>query len=76
MQEKITEELNINKHKSTILNKLELKVRKDLLNYNLSIKYIDEENNISDVEVRNILLEAMYDYLDNVKTLPQVISID
>lgn len=75
-KKKITEELNINKHKSTISNKLELKVRKDLLNYNLSIKYIAEENNISDVEVRNILLDAMYDYPDNVKTLPQVISID
>lgn len=75
-KKKITEELNINKYKSNISNKLEMKVRKDLLNYNLSITYIAKENNISDVEVRNILLDAMADYPDNVRTLPEVISID
>lgn len=75
-KKKITEELNINKYKSNISNKLEIKVRRDLLNYNLSITYIAQENNISDVEVRNILLDAMSGYPDNVKTLPNVISID
>lgn len=75
-KKKITEELNINKHKSNISNQLEIKVRKDLLNYNLSIIYIAQENNISDVEVRNILLDTMANYPDNVKTLPEVISID
>lgn len=75
-KKKITEELNINKYKSNISNQLEIKVRKDLLNYNLSITYIAQENNISDVEVRNILLDAMANYPDNVKILPEVISID
>lgn len=75
-KKKIIEDLNINKYKSNISNKLEMKVRKDLLNYNLSITYIAKENNISDVEVRNILLDAMSDYPDNVRTLPEVISID
>lgn len=75
-KKKITEELDINKYKSNISNQLEIKVRKDLLNYNLSITYIAQENNISDVEVRNILLDAMANYPDNVKILPEVISID
>lgn len=75
-KKKITEDLNINKYKSNISNKLELKIRKDLLNYNLPITYIAKENNVSDVEIRNILLDAMSDYPRNVKTLPQVISID
>ena len=75
-KKKITEELNINKYKSNISNQLEIKVRKDLLNYNLSITYIAQENNISDVEVRNILLDAMANYPDNVKIVPEVISID
>lgn len=73
---KITEELNINKYKSNISNKLEMKIRKDLLNYNLPITYIAKDNNISDVEIRNILLDAMSDYPNHVKTLPQVISLD
>lgn len=75
-KKKITENLNINKYKSNISNKLELKIRKDLLNYNLPITYIAKENNVSDVEIRNILLDAMSDYPSNVKTLPKVISID
>lgn len=73
---KITEELNINKSKSSISNKLEMKIRKDLLNYNLPITYIAKDNNISDVEIRNILIDAMSDYPNHVKTLPQVISLD
>ena len=75
-KKKITEELNINKFKSNISNKLEMKIRKDLLNYNLPITYIAKENGVSDVEVRNILLDAMSDYPDHVKALPQVISLD
>ena len=73
---KITEELNINKYKSNISNKLEMTIRKDLLNYNLPITYIAKDNNISDVEIRNILLDAMSDYPNHVRTLPQVISLD
>lgn len=75
-KKKITEDLNINKYKSNISNKLELKIRKDLLNYNLPIIYIAKENGVSDVEIRNILLDAMSDYPNHVKTLPQVISLD
>ena len=53
-----------------------MKIRKDLLNYNLPITYIAKENGVSDVEVRNILLDAMTEHPKNLRTLPQVISID
>ena len=39
---KFTENVNLNNKGKTISNKLEQKVLKDLLNYNLSIKYISE----------------------------------
>lgn len=73
---KFTEHLDLNGSGKTISNKLEQKVLKDLLNYNLSIKYIAESNNISSDSVRNILLNAMSEYPDYVKNLPRVISFD
>ena len=48
----------------------------DLLNYNLSIKYIAETNGITPGCVRNILLTAMIEYPDHVRNLPKVISLD
>lgn len=47
---------------------------KDLKQYILSLKYIAEENNISDNTIRNILKEHMKDYQKNVINLPRVIS--
>lgn len=73
---KFTEPTNINSKRCTISNKLKIKIRNDLLQYNLSIKYIAQTNGVSDVTVRNELLEAMSNYPDNVKNLPQVVSID
>lgn len=73
---KFTEHLDLNRSGKTISNKLEQKVLKDLLNYNLSIKYIAESNNISSDSVRNILLNAMSEYPCYVKNLPKVISFD
>ena len=75
-KKKFTEELNINNKGKTISNKLEQKVLKDLLNYNLSIKYIAQDNNISSGTVRNILIEAMSNYPNQIKNLPRVISFD
>lgn len=49
---------------------------KDLKQYNLSLKYIAEENNISDNTVRNILKKHIKDYSKNVINLPKVISFD
>lgn len=73
---RIIEDININKYKSNIANKLEIKIRKDLLKYNLPITYIAKENNVSPTQVRNILLDAMDEYPDHLSTLPQVISFD
>ena len=73
---KFTEKLDLNENGKSISNKLEQKVLKDLLNYNLSIKYIASINNISPGSVRNILLNAMNEYPSHVKNLPRVISFD
>lgn len=73
---KFTENIDLNGDGKTISNKLEQKVLKDLLNYNLSIKYIASINNISPGSVRNILKNAMSEYPDHIINLPRVISFD
>ncbi len=73
---KFTEQVDLNQKGKTISNKLEQKVLKDLLNYNLSIKYIAKINNISSYTVRNILLTAMSEYPEHIRNLPKVISFD
>lgn len=73
---KFTENVDINMKNHTLSNKLEQKVLKDLLNYNLSLKYIAKENNISEIEVRRIFEEAMNTHPKHLKTLPKVISFD
>lgn len=65
----------VNKGKS-ITNALEIKIRKDLLKSCYSIKDIAEINNVSPDKVRNVLLDAMNDYPEYVKTLPDIISFD
>ena len=75
-KKKIVEDLGINLSNRTISNSLEIKIRKDLLIPNLNIQQIANENNVSHNEVRKILKDAMSDYPSNVKTLPQVISLD
>ena len=70
-----TEELNISEKKSIISNAVKIKIRKDLKNYNLSLKYIAEENGVSEYTVRKQLLEATSNY-DRLRTLPEVISFD
>lgn len=71
-----TEQTDLNGKNKTISNKLEQNILKDLLNYNLSIKYIAESNNVSSGTVRNILLNAISEYPEYVKNLPRVISFD
>ncbi len=73
---KFTEKSDLSGKRKTISNKLEQKVLKDLLNYNLSIKYIADINNISSGSVRNILIRAMSEYPEHIKNLPRVISFD
>ena len=66
----------MNNKGKNISNKLEQKVLKDLLNYNLSIKYIALENKINSESVRKILKNAMSEYPKQIKNLPRVISFD
>ena len=73
---KFTEVVDLNNKGKSISNKLEQKVLKDLLNYNLSIKYIAQENKISSYTVRKVLENAMIEYPKQVKNLPRVISFD
>ena len=73
---RFVEELELNAKGKTMTNKLTQKILKDLLKYNLSIKYIAEENNVSPGTVRNVLIEAMDEYPKHIKNLPKVISLD
>ena len=68
--------MNLNNKNETVSNKLKQKILKDLLSYNLSLKYIANENNVSDNTVRNILIAAMCEYPENIRLLPSVISFD
>ena len=73
---KFTEEVDLNNHGKNISNKLEQKILKDLLNYNLSISGIAKENDLSPGTVRSIFKNAMSDYPTNIINLPRVISFD
>ena len=70
------EELNINTSKGSISNKVKIQIRKDLLNYNLSLKYISEKNRVSITTVENELLEITSTIPNHLKNLPKVISFD
>ena len=73
---KILEDLDINFIRRTISKSLEIKIRKDLLKPNFTIKQIAEDNNVSHNEVRNILKDAMTGHPKYLRTLPEVISFD
>ena len=75
-KKRIIEDIGINSRKRTVANRLEIKIRKDLLKPNFNIKQIAEDNNVSHNCVRNILKEAMTDYPEYLRTLPEVISFD
>ena len=71
-----TEELNINTSKGNISNKVKIQIRKDLLNYNLSLKYIAEKNRVSITFVENEMLDIISGMPKYVINLPRVISFD
>ena len=73
---RIIEDIGIVNKGKSISNALEIKIRKDLLKTCYSIKDIAEINGVSSDKVRNVLLDAMNDYPEYVKTLPDVISFD
>lgn len=73
-KKKFTEEVDLNNQGKTISNKLEQKILKDLLNYNLSIAYIAKDNGLSQVTVRKIFEQAMSNYPKYIINLPRVLS--
>ncbi len=73
---KFTEQININKERSNISNKVKIQIRKDLLNASLNIKTIAEKNNVSTYTVRNELKDAMEGYPEELRLLPSVIAFD
>ena len=75
-KKRFVEELNINSKNESLSKKLKFKIQQDLLNYNLSLKYIAETNNVSENTIRSILKEAMKNHPKYLKNLPRVISMD
>ena len=71
-----TEDLSINTSEGNISNKVKIKIRKDLLNYNLSLKYISEQNRVSIYTVESELLGINESIPKYVINLPRVISFD
>ena len=71
-----TEELNINSSNGNISNKVKIQIRKELLNYNLSLKYIANKNRVSITTIENELINIISGILKHVVNLPRVISFD
>ena len=71
-----TEELGLNTKYGSISNKVKISIRKDLLSYNLSLKYIAEKNRISEPMVIKELIDATSTIPNYQKNLPKVISFD
>ncbi len=71
-----TEELNINTSKENVSNKVKMQIRKDLLNYNLTLKYIAEKYRVSITLVENEMLDIISGIPEHVVNLPKVISFD
>lgn len=75
-KKKFTKEVDLNNQGKTISNKLEQKILKDLLNYNLSIAYIAKDSGLRPGTVRKIFEQAMSNYLQHIINLPRLLSFD
>ena len=71
-----TEEMNLNTKNGSISNKTKIQIRKDLLDYNMTMKQIAIKNRVSTRIVRIELEEATELIPDYQKNLPRVISFD
>ena len=70
------EEMNLNTKNSSISNKVKIQIRKDLMDYNLTIEAIAKKNHVSKYIVRKELEEATSIIPEYIKNLPSVISFD
>ena len=71
-----TEEMNLNTKNGSISNKIKIQMRKDLLDYNMTIDKIAIKNHVSKYIVRKELEEATSTIPEYQKNLPKVISFD
>lgn len=71
-----TEEMNLNTKNGSISNKTKIQIRKDLLDYNMTIDKIATKNHVSKYIVRKELEEATELIPDFQKNLPKVVSFD
>ena len=71
-----TEEMNLNTKNGSISNKVKIQIRKDLMDYNLTIEAIAKKNHVSKYIVRKELEEATALIPKYRKNLPSVISFD
>ncbi len=55
---------------------MKIQIRKDLMNYNLSFKYISQKNRVSITFVENEMLDIISGIPERVINLPRVISFD
>ena len=71
-----TEEMNLTGKNGSISNAIKIQIRKDLMDYNLTIDYIAKKNHVSKYIVRKELEEATNTIPEHLKNLPRVISFD
>ena len=71
-----TEEIALTSINGSISNAVRIEIRKDLLDYNLTIDYIANKNHVSKYIVRRELEEATSTIPEHLKNLPRVISFD
>ena len=71
-----TEDMGLNTKNGNISNKTKIQIRKDLLDYNMTIDKITIKNHVSKYVVRKELEEATEMIPDYQKNLPRVISFD
>ena len=71
-----TEEMNLNTKDGNISNKTKIQIRKELLDYNMTIDKIAIKNHVSKYIVRKELEDATETIPEYQKNLPRVISFD
>lgn len=68
--------MGLNRKNGNVSNKVMIQIRKDLLNYNLTVDNIATKNHVSQYVVRQELIDATKMLPDFQKNLPRVISFD
>ena len=71
-----TEEMDLTSTNGSISNAVKIQIRRDLMDYNLTLDYIAKKNHVSKYIVRKELEEATSTIPDHLKNLPRVISFD